>query len=105
MLEGNPEWSYYELYQGIKWVDGEPVYDYIPTFYRFYLDGQKEINGKTYQCIYMQTKERDEEMTAPEIATQCARKQEKSMPTTTSLSATNGFRGLCHTKSLQTAKL
>ena len=66
MLEGNPEWSYYELYQGVKRVDGEPVYDYIPTFYRFYLDGQKEINGKTYQCIYMQTKERDEEMTAPE---------------------------------------
>lgn len=65
MLEGNPEWSYYELYQGVKRVDGEPVYDYILTFYRFYLDGQKEINGKTYHCIYMQTKERDAEMTAP----------------------------------------
>lgn len=65
MLEGNPEWSYYELYQGVKRVDGEPVYDYILTFYRFYLDGQKEINGKTYHSIYMQTKERDAEMTAP----------------------------------------
>lgn len=66
MLEGNPEWSYYELYQGVKRVDGEPVRDYILTFYRFYLDGQKEINGKTYHCVYKQTKERDEEMTAPE---------------------------------------
>lgn len=73
MLEGNPEWSYYEFYQGVKRidgklviVDGEPVRDYILTFYRFYLDGQKEINGKTYHCVYKQKKNRDMEMTSPE---------------------------------------
>ena len=63
MLEGNPEWGYYTLHQGYKLF--EEGYDYILTFRKYYLDGQKEINGKTYHCIYMQKKSRDEEMTSP----------------------------------------
>lgn len=63
MLEGNPEWGYYTLHQGYKLF--EEGYDYILTFRKYYLDGQKVINGKTYHCIYMQKKSRDEEMTSP----------------------------------------